>query len=200
MWSLTKKILEIGVAQARFEIPCRRLQTFPGLPIGLVVSSDPEAQCICTISEKRYKVEDDYKITLVPQNPQFASHDFYISDLESLMHMRGPKQEEPSNFKLLEGFEDKVIEVKRDGNTLYFLNNENGPLHREGDEPAVIMADGATFWAKWGRAHRDDGPAYIGPEGQVWFNNGVIHRDNGPAITLPDGNTEFYKYGNKVEH
>lgn len=39
----------------------------------------------CVIDESIHKVADEYKVTLVPLNPNYASRDFYQSDFQSLM-------------------------------------------------------------------------------------------------------------------
>ena len=61
---------------------------------------------------------------------------------------------------------------------------KNGKRHREGDQPAVIRADGSQEWYKNGKLHREgDEPAYIGADGtQEWFKNGYRHREFGPAL------------------
>jgi hypothetical protein len=48
--------------------------------------------------------------------------------------------------------------------------------------------DGATYWHKNGKLHRDDGPAAEWPNGQkAWYREGLIHREDGPAIIMADG-------------
>ncbi|MGA8745422.1 MAG: hypothetical protein WB507_06135 [Solirubrobacterales bacterium] len=66
-----------------------------------------------------------------------------------------------------------------------------GPLHREGSEPAVdelTREGGSRQWREHGRLHRLDGPAYIAANGVVgYYRNGVLHRDDdGPAWTGED--------------
>ena len=52
---------------------------------------------------------------------------------------------------------------------------------------------GTKYWYKDGKFHREDGPAYIKPDGsQYWFANGKRHREDGPAIIYPDGTQEWY--------
>jgi hypothetical protein len=42
----------------------------------------------------------------------------------------------------------------------------SGKLHREGDQPAVILPDGSRLWYREGELHRDgDRPAVIGADG-----------------------------------
>jgi hypothetical protein len=55
---------------------------------------------------------------------------------------------------------------------------KEGRLHRDGDLPAVVMADGTQMWYKRGMPHRDgDLPAKILADGtQMWFIKGKSHR------------------------
>ena len=50
-----------------------------------------------------------------------------------------------------------------------------GILHRDGDEPAEIWANGSRVWYKHGKLHRDgDEPARIWADGsREWWKNGV---------------------------
>ena len=68
--------------------------------------------------------------------------------------------------------------------------NEKGQIHRDGDMPAVVYADGTKEWYKEGKCHRDGGlPAVISARGQKewynkWYNNGkcyLIVKENGKA-------------------
>jgi hypothetical protein len=48
-----------------------------------------------------------------------------------------------------------------------------------------------------GLLHRDDGPALIDSDVQMWWQHGVIHREDGPAVEFPDpphGNPEDNLY------
>lgn len=56
---------------------------------------------------------------------------------------------------------------------------------------------GKRFYNKFGRLHRIDGPAVIGPNGlEQWFFNGKPHRLDGPAIVWPDGSRlTWFKVG-----
>ena len=39
----------------------------------------------CKIDESQYKVDDGYKVTLVPLDPRYASRSFYQSDVYDMM-------------------------------------------------------------------------------------------------------------------
>ena len=76
--------------------------------------------------------------------------------------------------------------------------HKNGMLCREGDQPAVIMGDGNEFWYKKGLLHRDgDKPAIIRKDGSCkWYQNGTLHRAGGrPAIIYANGTKKYYING-----
>ena len=98
---LTKIFSEYGVKNLRFFIPMRPLQFVGLIPrIAFTNSSTPEDIVECEIDEHRYKVVDNYKITLQAiENPEVAKRlygrkDYYISDLNSLLH------EQPDKFRV----------------------------------------------------------------------------------------------------
>jgi len=73
----------------------------------------------------------------------------------------------------------------------------NGQLHREGDLPAVIYANGGHAWYQNGQVHREgDLPAFIDGKGyQAWYRHGKRHREgeeDPPAVIYPDGRQEWY--------
>ena len=74
---------------------------------------------------------------------------------------------------LTEKFEQPT-EVDSDDN-MYWLN-DLGQLHRDGDKPAIIWADGGRRWYKNGELHRDgDKPAVISASGtKLWYKNGEL--------------------------
>jgi hypothetical protein len=66
----------------------------------------------------------------------------------------------------------------------------DGNLHRDGDLPAVVRADGRQEWYHHGRLHRGlDLPAVVWPNNKLeWWQNGRRHRDGDqPAMVLPNG-------------
>lgn len=83
---------EYGVANLRFFIPMQRIEGLGlfGLPIGIVSSDTPEVRTECVIDERRYKVDEGYKIELRAVNDQdpdnyYGSKTYYQRDFESLM-------------------------------------------------------------------------------------------------------------------
>jgi len=81
------------------------------------------------------------------------------------------------------------------GNQAWYKNDK---LHRDGDLPAAVWADGNQFWYKDGQRHRDgDRPAEIWANGtQFWFKNGLQHRDGDlPAVIRANGKQQWFKNG-----
>ena len=63
--------------------------------------------------------------------------------------------------------------------------NEDGEVHRDNDQPAVLCPDGDhREWFKGGKRHRDGGlPAIESRSRREWFEYGKRHRDGGlPAV------------------
>jgi hypothetical protein len=84
------------------------------------------------------------------------------------------------------------------GNGDHKWYNRVGQLHRDGDLPAIIYADGKQEWYKNGKLHRDgDLPAVIHKDGrQDWYKNGKRHRYGDlPAIIQANGTQKWYKEG-----
>ena len=51
--------------------------------------------------------------------------------------------------------------------------------------------------------HREDGPAYIYPDGtpdgtQFWYLNGKYHREDGPAVIYSNGTKVWYLNGKRI--
>lgn len=80
-----------GARNIRFFIPMQPLEMMgfiPGIPFKSSSSSEDIVEC--EIDETRYKIADNYKITLAAiENPyigkMFGKEHFYIMDLESLI-------------------------------------------------------------------------------------------------------------------
>lgn len=71
----------------------------------------------------------------------------------------------------VEKFSDGSHTEKHDQNL--YCRNQNGELHRDGDKPAIIGADGYLGWCLNGERHRSRGPAVIHPNGKLeWWING----------------------------
>jgi len=62
--------------------------------------------------------------------------------------------------------------VRTDHSVIYY--NSDGEIHRDNNQPAVILANGYQAWWVNGRLHRDnDKPAVILANGyQAWWVNG----------------------------
>lgn len=82
--TLAEKILLHGIENCIFLIPMRPTRTYFGL-ISIVDSSDKEFIVPAKIDEGRYKIKDNYKITLRCIYDGFSAQHFYISDLESFI-------------------------------------------------------------------------------------------------------------------
>jgi len=73
-------------------------------------------------------------------------------------------------------------------------------LKEENHIKEIITFEGAQYWFKYGKRHRDnDLPAIIYDNGtQEWYKNGKLHRDNDlPAVIETDGSKLWYKNGKK---
>jgi antitoxin component YwqK of YwqJK toxin-antitoxin module len=95
---------------------------------------------------------------------------------------------------------DEPTEIDDKGHRRW--RNKKGQLHRDGDKPAVILANGTQYWFRNGEIHRDnDLPAVIRASGtKEWYQHGELHRDNGkPAIVYGDGTKEWYKNGEFIK-
>ena len=73
---------------------------------------------------------------------------------------------------------------------------KNGKLHRL-DGPAYINAAGTKQWYKDGKFHREgDAPAMEHANGVLYYaKKGKLHRTSGPAIVVPGKKEEWYKNG-----
>ena len=57
-------------------------------------------------------------------------------------------------------------------------------------------AYGECWWSNDDQPHREDGPAYIGVNGdKEWWINGNIHREDGPAVIFSNGQSGYYVNG-----
>jgi hypothetical protein len=84
--SLIELIAEYGSNNLYFQIPMRRLEMIGLIPgIAIKSSTTPEDSVLCRIDESRYKLLDNYKITLRATEEIYGREHFYISDLESLL-------------------------------------------------------------------------------------------------------------------
>jgi len=86
--NLKKLIEDVGVNNLLFLANMKQIKTYFGL-ISLTSSSDPDMLVICKIVETKYKVKDNYKITLQALNQKIgikAQEHYYISDLEQMIN------------------------------------------------------------------------------------------------------------------
>ena len=76
---------------------------------------------------------------------------------------------------IINGIPEPTVFRTIDADGTEFWKNKEGQLHRDGDLPAVIYANGAKYWWKNGQLHRDgDKPAIIFANGEEeYYNNGV---------------------------
>lgn len=85
--TLMELINEYGVENIYFLVKMNPIRTVFGL-ISYTDSSDPEIPMLCNIDETRYKVSDNYKITLksVEQIKGIVGREhYYISDLQLMI-------------------------------------------------------------------------------------------------------------------
>jgi hypothetical protein len=82
--NLKEKIENAGIENCMFLVPMRPVRTYFGL-ISLTSSSDPEIIVPAKITEERYKLKDNYKISLKSIYDIFGKEHYYVSDLESLI-------------------------------------------------------------------------------------------------------------------
>lgn len=81
---LLKIIEEKGINEAKFIVPMAKLEQFGFLTY--TSSTDKKDKVICTINEDRFKVEDNYKITLIAEDKDnYGKKHYYTSDLASLI-------------------------------------------------------------------------------------------------------------------
>lgn len=81
---IVKTVTEFGTENVIFFIPMKPLKTIFGF--SYTTSSDPDFFVPAVIDPtSRYKVEENYKITLVSTLDGFGHKTFYISDLEDLI-------------------------------------------------------------------------------------------------------------------
>jgi hypothetical protein len=78
--NLIKEILEVGIDNCLFLVPMRPLNTILGF--SFTSSSDPEFVVTAKITEERYKVSENYKLTLKSTMDGFGKNqgiiEFYV--------------------------------------------------------------------------------------------------------------------------
>jgi hypothetical protein len=87
---------------------------------------------------------------------------------------------------------DQPAIVQADGTLTYV---ENGDVHRDGDLPAIIKPNGTQMWFVRGKRHRAEGrPALITATKIEYYENGLLHREGGPATVLIGSDYRMYEY------
>lgn len=106
--SIVDVVREFGVKNVVVTIPMRPLHYINFIPgLAMTTSSDEPVIVAGFIEEDRYKVEDNYKITLAANDARFGREHYYICDLNSMIRSR----EEIRVFYLHEdGYTEVTIE------------------------------------------------------------------------------------------
>jgi len=93
---------------------------------------------------------------------------------------------------------DLPTEIDCNGHKLW--KNKDGQIHRDGDLPAVIYADGTKSYYKNGNCHRDgDLPAIEWIDGtKKFFKDGKLHRDNGKPAVIFKNKYEYWLDGKRI--
>jgi hypothetical protein len=79
-----------------------------------------------------------------------------------------------------------------------YWRKQDGRLHREGDLPAIVLADGSQKWYRDDKLHREgDQPAVVHASGsQEWYRDGKHCRDGDrPAVVQANGYKAWYRDG-----
>ncbi len=109
----------------------------------------------------------------------------YYHDRKEVCSMMGFPQDEFMRLWLRCSRHETLIKVDDTGtymDTYYYVN---GKLHRENDEPAILMSDGSIEYRICGERHREgDKPARITAKGsELYYIKGALHRDfDKPAV------------------
>jgi len=82
--NLIDEINKAGIENCMFLVPMKPVQTVFGL-ISYTSSSDPDVIVPAKITEERYKLRENYKITLKSIYLHFGKQHFYVSDLRMMI-------------------------------------------------------------------------------------------------------------------
>ena len=67
------------------------------------------------------------------------------------------------------------------------------------NKPEIDENDNLCWCNEKGEYHREDGPAFIRPNGDCfWYKNGKRHRENGPAVEYTNGYKQWWVEGKFV--
>ena len=83
--NLSEQILKVGIESCLFLVPMKPVRTFMGM-IAFTSSEDNDVIVPARITEERYKISDDYKITLKSDYSLYGKVNFYLSDLEMMIN------------------------------------------------------------------------------------------------------------------
>jgi hypothetical protein len=87
--SIVDVVREFGVKNVVVTIPMRPLRYIDFIPgFAMMNSSDESVIVAGFIEEDRYKVEDNYKITLAANDARFGRKHYYICDLNCMIRSR----------------------------------------------------------------------------------------------------------------
>lgn len=78
-----------------------------------------------------------------------------------------------------------------------------GKIHRDCDQPAVILTNVYQVWYQDGKRHRDgDKPAYMSSSKHIWYQHGKLHRDDDKPCFITECGLYNYKawFKNGVRH
>jgi len=81
---------------------------------------------------------------------------------------------------------------QKNGNVYYRLDKK---YHNDGDNPAIIYANGEKEWWQYGKRHRVGGPAIRYWDCLEWYENGKRHCVDGPARMWTNGDVEYWVNG-----
>jgi hypothetical protein len=77
-------VKENGIENCMFIVPMKPIRSVFGI-INYTSSSDPDFNVPCKLNEKRYKLDEMYKVTLESIYPTFGQQHYYMSDLMELI-------------------------------------------------------------------------------------------------------------------
>lgn len=89
------------------------------------------------------------------------------------------------------GRDDDLPTIETPDGRKYYYYHDKG-FHRE-NGPAIVSPN-INVWAINNKHHRDDGPAIVTPSYSEWYVNGVRHREDGPAF-VSEGLERWYLNG-----
>jgi|WetSurMetagenome_2_1015567.scaffolds.fasta_scaffold1197568_1 hypothetical protein len=84
MYEIVKQINKIGVNKIRFLAPMKEVGIYT--PLGFMTSSnDPDVLTTCKITEERYRIKDNYKISITPTEWLGYTEHHYLMDFDAVL-------------------------------------------------------------------------------------------------------------------